>query len=128
MSSFVVDSYAWIEYLDGTELGEKVKKIIENQENNIYTCAVTIAEVASKFTRKNRDARIAATAIRTLSKPVNIDADLSESAGRAHAEMRAKIKDFGLSDAYILVSARKLNAKILTGDAHFKNVKEAMLI
>ena len=54
--------------------------------------------------------------------------DFSVSAGMTHAEIRRKIKDFGLSDAYVLAAARKLNAKILTGDPHFKNMKEALSI
>src|SRR3989338_2113762 len=106
MSSFVLDAYAWIEYLDGTVKGENVKKIIENQENKNYTCAVTVAEIVSKFIRRGKDVNVALNAIRMLSKTINIDIDLSESAGRAYAEIRKKIKDFGLSDAYVLAVAR----------------------
>ena len=45
-----------------------------------------------------------------------------------HTEMRKTEKDFGLADAYVLATARKLKAKILTGDPHFKNVKDAILM
>jgi predicted nucleic acid-binding protein len=38
------------------------------------------------------------------------------------------MKDFGLADAYVLATARKLKSKILTGDPHFKGMKEAVLI
>ena len=128
MTKIVIDAYAWVEYLDGTEKGVAVRKIIEDHENDVYTCAVTIAELVSKFSRKNTDINIALNAIRTLSKIINIDAELSESAGKLHAEVRKRVKDFGLSDAYLLAAARKLQARILTGDAHFKNLKEAMMI
>jgi len=53
---------------------------------------------------------------------------LSIAAGKLHAEMRKHIKDFGLSDAFILALAKTTNSKILTGDRHFKNVKEALFI
>ena len=43
-------------------------------------------------------------------------------------EIRKKIKDFGLADVFVLLTARKLNAKIITGDPHFKGFKEAILI
>ncbi len=62
------------------------------------------------------------------SQIVNADEELSKNAGTIHAQMRIKEKDFGLADAYVLASAKKLKAKILTGDPHFKNVKEAFLI
>jgi len=42
--------------------------------------------------------------------------------------MRKTLKDFGLADSYVLATARKLDARILTGDMHFKDVKEATMI
>jgi predicted nucleic acid-binding protein len=42
--------------------------------------------------------------------------------------MRKTEKDFGLADAYVLETARKLKSKVLTGDKHFRNVKEAVLL
>lgn len=45
-----------------------------------------------------------------------------------HAEIRQVEKDFGLADACVLATARKLKSKVLTGDPHFKNVKEAVMI
>jgi len=128
MDKFVIDSYAWIEYLEGTADGEKVRKIIENRENEIYTCSVTLAEIVSKFARKNIDVNIAINAISSLSKTISADSDLSFVAGKIHAEMKRVIKDFGLSDAYILALSRKLCAKILTEDSHFKNIKEAVFV
>jgi len=45
-----------------------------------------------------------------------------------HAEMRKQMKDFGLSDAFVMATARKLNARVLTGNPHFKGLKEAVMI
>ena len=42
--------------------------------------------------------------------------------------MRKKHENFGLADAIILETARTLNAKVLTGDRHFRAVKEARLL
>jgi len=42
--------------------------------------------------------------------------------------MRKTAKDFGLADAYVLATARRLKSKILTGDPHFKSLKEAIMI
>lgn len=89
---------------------------------------VTVAEVVSKAARKGKDAKIAYGVMISNSKIVNVDEALSLQAGLVHCEMRKTFKDFGLADAYVLATARKLKAKILTGDAHFQNVKEAVLI
>jgi len=127
MSKHVIDSYAWIEYLDGTEMGRKVSSIIE-ENDEIFTSALTVAEVVSKVARKGKDVKIAYDVLTSNSKIINADEELSLQAGLLHCEMRKILKDFGLADAYVLATARKLKSKVLTGDAHFKNVKEAVLV
>ena len=127
MSRHVIDSYAWIEYLDGTELGRRVRDLIESNDE-VFTCALTVAEVVSKVARKNKDVKVAYDVLLNNSKVVNADEELSLQAGLLHCEMRKSLKDFGLADAYVLATARKLKAKVLTGDVHFKGVKEAVLI
>ncbi len=127
MSRLVVDSYAWIEYLDGTQLGHKVADYLE-ESNEVFTCALTIAEVVSKVARKKMDAKVAYDIVTSNSTVISADEELSMQAGLIHSEMRKTVKDFGLADAYILATARMLNAEVLTGDMHFKNVKGAVLI
>jgi predicted nucleic acid-binding protein len=127
MSKHVVDAYAWIEYLDGSEAGRKVGALLENNSET-YTCAMTIAEVASKVSRKGRNVKIAYDVLLSNSQIVNVDEELSLQAGLLHCEMRKTLKDFGLADAYVLAVARTVNAKILTGDPHFRGFKEAILI
>ena len=127
MSKLVMDAYAWIEYLDGSEAGRKVSALLENSDET-YTCAMTIAEVVSKVARKAKDVKFAYDVLLSNSQIVNVDEELSLQAGLLHCEMRKTLKDFGLADAYVLATARRLKSKILTGDMHFKNVKESILI
>ncbi len=127
MSRHVIDSYAWIEYLDGTEAGRRVNDLLQG-EDEAFTCALTVAEVVSKVARKGMDVKTAYDVLLANSKVVSVDEELSLQAGLLHCEMRRSLKDFGLADAYVLATARKLKSKVLTGDQHFKNVKEAVLI
>jgi len=124
---FIIDSYAWIEYLDGSSLGEKVKKIIEGN-NELFSLNLTILEVISRTKRKKMDFESAYQLIISISKIAEITPELAKKAGIIHAEIREKIKDFGLVDSLLLILARKLNAKILTGDEHFRGFKEAIMI
>lgn len=128
MNRFVVDAWAWIEYLIGSEYGSKLNDILDDEDSEVYTCAVTLAEVVSKVAREGQDIEVAYSLLAGNSQIIDADEELSKSAGLVHAEMRLKEKDFGLADAYVLATARKLKSKILTGDAHFKNVKDAILI
>lgn len=124
---YVIDSWAWVEYLDGTEKGEKVKKIIED-DNEIFTVFINLAEVMSIVKRKNRDYKTVSDTILSLSKIFYGDIQFLITTGLLHAEMRKTMKDFGLADAFALATAKKLGAKLLTGDPHFKNMKEAIMI
>lgn len=124
---YLIDSYAWIEYLDGSLLGENVKKILEGN-NEIISLSITISEVIGRIKRKKGDSETAYTAITTLSKIVGITPEIAKEGGELHAKIREKIKDFGLVDALILTLSRSLNAKILTADKHFKGFKEAILL
>jgi predicted nucleic acid-binding protein len=124
---YIIDSYAWIEYLDGSSPGEKVKKILEG-DNEIFSLNLTISEVVSRVKRKNGDVDIAFTAINSISKVAEITPEMAKKAGKFHAEIRKKIKDFGLVDSLILILARELNAKVVTGDEHFRGFKETIFI
>jgi len=124
----VFDTYAWIEYFKGSETGAKVKQIVESKENEVFSSLITIAEVCSIFKRQDRDVEQAYSGITNLSKIFFINLEIAKEIGILHAEIREKIKDFGMADAIVLLTARKLGAKIVTGDPHFKGFKEAILI
>jgi predicted nucleic acid-binding protein len=125
---YVIDAYAWIEYFTATKAGTKVKTMLEQENNEIYTCAVTIAEIISKTTREKQDTEAVYDTLTTNSNIIDADNQLSKQAGILHAQTRKTKKDFGLADAYVLATARMINARILTGDPHFKGIKEAILI
>ena len=128
MSKYIVDAWAWVEYLIGSERGARVKEILDEDGNEVYLCAITLAEVISKVAREGRNTQAAYAMLSGNSQIVNIDGKLSLEAGMLHFEMRKTSKDFGIADAYALATARKLKSKVLTGDPHFKGLKEAVLI
>jgi len=128
MIRYVIDAYAWVEYLIGSDVGAKVNEIIEKENVEIYTCAVTVAEVISKVARDKQDVEKAFDILLSNSQILNADEELSKKTGLLHAEMRKTEKNFGLADAYVLATARELRSKVLTGDPHFKKLKEAVML
>lgn len=123
----IIDSSAWIEYLEGSFLGEEVRKILVG-DNELYALNLIIAEVISKVKRKKGNVEVAYQAITSNAKIFNINPTVAKEAGLFHAEIRKKVKDFGLVDALILISARKLEARVLTGDKHFKGFRETIFV
>ena len=128
MNKYVIDAWAWIEYFIGSQYGAKLNEILEDASTEVYTCAITVAEVISKTVREGRDVEAAYDMLLSNSQVINADEEVSKQAGLLHAEMRKTKKDFGLADAYVLATAKELKAKILTGDAHFQNLNDIFLI
>lgn len=128
MNKYIVDAWAWIEYFRGTEYGAKLNDILEDPTADIYTCAITVAEIISKTARESRDVEAAYDMLLSNSQIIKLDEQLSKQAGLFHCKMRQNSKDFGIADAFILATANKLEAKIITGDPHFKGLKNAIMI
>jgi PIN domain nuclease of toxin-antitoxin system len=127
MTRLVVDSWAWVEYLDGSRLGKSVGERIST-EVELWTSILSLTEIVSKYRRKLIPEEKAIEAIQSLSRlgtPSGIDAI---EAGRLHAEVRSKSPNFSLADSYVLQLARKMDAKVLTGDPDFKGIKETEFI
>ena len=89
---------------------------------------MTLAEVLSKFIRKGKDHELALRAIEDNTALEPVDTGLAKLAGELHAEQKRKIQDFGLADAFVLATARKKSAKILTGDPHFETIPETVQV
>jgi predicted nucleic acid-binding protein len=50
------------------------------------------------------------------------------AAGENAVEMKKRVAGWGLADSIILVHAREAEARVVTGDEHFRRVKESIFI
>lgn len=123
-----IDSYAWIEYLKGSEKGIQAKKFIDNFENELFTLDVCLAEIKFWTLSENLQFDSFVDIIRANSTIIETFSNDWLKAAEIKFEKRKKIKDFGLIDALIVGKSQELKTKILTGDKHFKNEKEVVLI
>lgn len=124
----VLDTSSWIDYFEGNDAGLKVKEYVENKGNEIITNILSLSELFSFLKRKGFNPENVNKNIISLSKIYNFDINFAKEAGLLHAETKKKIKDFGMIDSFILLTAKKTNAKLITADEHFKNFKETILI
>ncbi len=135
MVKIAIDSYAWIEHFSGTEKGKKIKELMDNS-NQVYTPGVVLAEVARKYLREGQDAATINSrldVITSASSIIAIDSQLAFEAATVYLELKENAKKYrlntpGLFDAIILATCRLLQAKIVTGDEHFKNLPETIWI
>ena len=127
MTSYIIDSWAWIEYFEGSLTGEKVKEILE--KNECFTSSLSIAEVTIKLIKEGKDSQEGYSIINSLSKELPVHNEIAFEAGKLYVEKRKKLKDIGIVDVFIITQARKNNLTIVTGDReHFKSERNVMLI
>jgi len=132
----VFDSYAWIEYFAGTEKGYIVRNLIVNADI-IYTPSVVLLEIANKYSREQFDAetiRQRLKIIREMSVVDPIRDNVLISLIEAQEILQQNIKNLGIKrklsmiDYYILALAKNINAKIVTGDEHFRGLNNVIYL
>ncbi|MBI4139775.1 PIN domain-containing protein [Candidatus Woesearchaeota archaeon] len=128
MNKFVLDAYAWIEYLNGSERGNAIVSIVDNKNNEIFTSAATLSEVLSKFLRTGKSEFIAINSIHSLSSVVPVSSDIAVGTARIHHDQKKKNKNFGMLDSFVVATAQNVDAKIITGDDDFKGLKNVIFI
>lgn len=117
----VVDSYAWVEYSDGSREGERARAYIEG-DASLLTPTVVVAELADRATRTDRRTDWSGTLlpyIRRNTTVVPLDLDLADRAGELKWELRESSPQTGLADAIVLATAREHDGTVLTGDPDF---------
>jgi predicted nucleic acid-binding protein len=81
---------------------------------------------AGKETRDQRTRHI--EFIRASTQILHLTFDTAAIAGENAVEMKKKIEGWGLADSIVLVHTREAGASVVTGDEHFRKVKEALFI
>ena len=122
---YLIDSYAWIEYFRGTKKGEPAKELIETE--SCATPSLVIAELVEKYKRENKEFEGDLDFVLSKTKIIDLDKEIAKDAGKINFENKKKIKNWGMADSIILATAKKLNAKVVTGDKHFEGLDSVML-
>ncbi len=116
------DTYTWIEYLEGSKEGEMARNSLQEEEDEIYTSTLSIAELSDAFHRDGVQTDLEWTEIQKYielnSILESLNAGQMTDAGKLKVKKRQTKKGFGLIDAIILGTSIKLDAKLLTGDPH----------
>jgi len=124
---WVIDSYAWVEYFRGSARGAKTRDHIESR--SAATSTITIAELQEKYLREKWTSfaeDMSFIIARTTLIPV--DRTIALQAGQINHTRKKVQKDWGMADSIVLATAREMSAGVLTGDQHFRDIPEALLI
>src|SRR3989338_4375589 len=117
---YIIDSYAWVEYFRGSAEGKIAREYIENK--NCATCSIAIAELSEKYKREGKNFDYDFSFIVAKTKIIVLSTEVAIMAGQLNYINKAKIKNWGMSDSIISATAKLVNAKVVTGDEHFRNL------
>ena len=130
---YVIDAYAWIEYFRASQYGEVAKEYIESADS--VTPTIVVSEISRKLQKEielgneTPDGRLKRLEfISATSQLVELDFELAVTAGKTDCEMKKKVKGWGLADSIVLCTARSINGKVITGDEHFRNLKDVIFV
>ena len=122
----VFDTYAWIEYFNATKKGEVVKEHLENDE--IITPAIVLLELSYRSDQERWDFGKYLNFIKTNSKIIGMNEKFILTFGKVYNKIKRQIKDISMADIIVLHTSILSDAKILTGDEHFKKINRAIIL
>ena len=125
---YIVDSYAWIEYFISSKGGLVFRGLLEDKNHKFITLECTISELKCYCIRTGFDFNQGYNAVKrnSIILPVLISHWLE--AADIRQEIRKKVKDFGLVDSILLAKQNELKCKIVSGDRHFKGIKNVIYL
>lgn len=123
------DTWAWVEYFEGSEAGEHVRELLDG-EPVVYTSPMVLAEVRSKYGRlvDAEDGRERVDFVLRNTALIDHDEEIGRDAGRIHAEQKEQDSSFGMADAFVLAAARSRGVSVLTGDPHFEGLEDGLML
>ena len=116
------DSSAWIEYFAGSTKGKKVKQIL-NGNDSILTPAICLLEIKNKYLQENQEFHDRIEFICNKSSIIEITKEIA----LLGADIKQKHKLYTI-DALIYAAAQLCKSTLLTGDSHFKDLKNIDLL
>lgn len=125
---YLIDTYAWVEYFIGSKRGEKVRGIIEDEDNAILTPECCLAEIKGWAIRENLDFEELYSIVRKGSDVRCILTQDWLDAATIRSELRRTRKGFGMMDALIIAQQKRLDCKVVSGDTHFEGLKDVVFI
>ena len=123
----LLDTYAWIELFIGSAKGRKVEETIR-KGTKIYTSILTLAEIIPWCFRNQKNPDTIIKIIRDYSEILDLNEEIVRIAGKMNFEIKKNIKDFGMIDSLIYATAQIYSLKLLTGDKHFRNLDDVIML
>ena len=120
----LLDSWCWIEFFNGTKVGEKIAEYIDSSAS-LFVSVINLAEVykqaLTKRNEKDADEMVHIMMSRCFLLPGEPETPLNA------AELNWQ-KKWGLGDSLIYATAKAHKLQLVSGDPHFKEEKDIIYL
>ncbi len=130
---YIIDTYAWVEYLIGSRAGARAKQYIES--GSAITPSIVLTELCKWFLREieagrrqEYEMRQTMSFIELTTEVLPLDKSLAIKSGEIDFLMKKRVKGWPIADSIIYATAKEHAAKIITGDPHFKGLEDVIFI
>ena len=123
--NIVFDTYAWIEYFLGSEQGKVVESYMKE---GIITPFIVLLELSYRADKEGWNFKQYLDFIKLKSKITGITESFILKFGSICNKTKNEVSGIGMADVIVLLTAIEENARILTGDQHFKDISRAILL
>jgi len=121
----IVDSWAWLASGEEGRIADRCLKYLNDKNNGIFTTVLNLYEIYYRVRDGYGEEQAAEfiESVKNRATVMDIDSDLALAASKVH--IREKLPAI---DSFVYAASLKLNAKILTGDPHFKGKENVIFI
>lgn len=123
LPAYVLDSFAFIAYLEDEPAAQRIQKVLKDAEENkcrVYISIINLGEVLYSVERNNGLAKTHETLALIQSLPIEIlPADNQTVLAAAHIKANHPIS---YADAFVVVAAQNISGIIMTGDPEFEEI------
>ncbi|MHB8163280.1 MAG: PIN domain-containing protein [Methanoregula sp.] len=129
MTGILIDTYAWIEIFRNSPWGRQALECIE-QNSPLAISVLTLYELQYRFSDLYGEEKTGSFIATILShaEVIPVDRQIAIVAGTIKAGQKKIGNGMGAVDCMILATARIHNLKVLTGDLHFKDLEETIIL
>jgi predicted nucleic acid-binding protein len=116
-AKYLIDSSAWIAYLQGDEKGAQIHSLVD--DGAIAISIIALAELADKFERDSHSFAKTLHFIQSRAAIMPLTVDIVLNAAKIKKRQRKTRKKFGLADALQLATAQAHHLTLITTDGDF---------
>ena len=126
MNKYCLDTSAWLSYIKGELIENKLEKIIDNE--NIFTPMLVLAEISDVLIREKKNPEDIIQFIKNKSQILPLTINITLESSKIKNKQKRINPKFGLFDSLHFATAQTNNLIFVTKDKDFSNLPNTLIL